>query len=405
MSGSTTGRATPLQAGMVRAPGRILALLAAATSLLLLAGGSVLVGMVVVPADDMFGVGELLGWCALALLTGGLVPGVRTRPPILASGLVGSAALLGASPAAAATVAAAGALGGLLRVPGLALLRVLGAAALGWALPGMLAVAAGISGPMIGGASPIPLTAVLALWLALAVGVPLAGSLSSKLVLPPAEQIDPVHMIRHRLEPQTVLTALAVLAAMTYGAIGPLAALVVLLPAAAARVGFALHDEGRQAVGQTLATMTVLPEWAGIVRTGHTRRVRDVVEQATVDLGLESRLRRDIVRAAELHELGHLDGGVVGGDRGRIARSGAAVLRQAGMRQRVVQVLAATDPDRAVAEPDEEIELGAGLITLACAFDRQAPITAPAEVATRLRWSVSPGRPDDTGTFVGVGRP
>jgi hypothetical protein len=199
-------------------------------------------------------------------------------------------------------------------------------------------------------------------------------------------------MIRHRVEPQTVLAALAVLAAMTYGAIGPFAAVVVLLPAAAARVGFALHDDGRRAVGQTLTTMTVLPEWAGIVRTGHTRRVRQVVEQAAVDLDLGSRLRRDIVRAAELHELGHLDGGVVGGDRGRIARSGAAVLRQAGMRQRVVQLLAATDPDRAVAEPDDDVELGAGLITLACAFDRQAPITEPVEVASRLRWAVTANR-------------
>lgn len=399
MTGAHARPRAPLEAGSIRAPSRILALLVLVTSLLLLAGGLVLAGLVVGPIDAMFGRGELVGWSLLAVLTGGVTLGAGDRrPSVFASGLVGSASLLGASPAAAALVAMAGAVGGLVRSPGLPILRVLGAAALGWAMPGLLAVAAQVDSPMIGGANPIPLAGVLALWAMLAVGVPLAESLASKLVLPPAEHVDPLHMVRRRFEAQTVLTALAVLAAMTYGAIGPLTALIVLLPAAAARVGFALHDEGRRAVGQTLATMTVLPEWAGIVRTGHTRRVRDVVELAAVDLDLESRLRRDVVRAAELHELGHLDGGVVGGDRGRIARSGAAVLRQAGMRQRVVQLLAATDPDRAVAEPDADVELGAGLITLACAFDRQAPITAPAEVAARLRWSV---RVDGSGAGVG----
>ena len=63
-------------------------------------------------------------------------------------------------------------------------------------------------------------------------------------------------------------TVLAVLAAITYLAIDEAAVLVVLLPAAAARVGFAKHDEGRRAVAQTLAAMTVLPEWVGIMDVG-----------------------------------------------------------------------------------------------------------------------------------------
>jgi hypothetical protein len=113
--------------------------------------------------------------------------------------------------------------------------------------------------------------------------------------------------------------------------------------------------------------------------------VRDVVERVALDLSMESRVRQDVVRAAELHELGHLDGGVVSGDRGRIARSGAAVLEQAGMQGRVVRILDATDPDRALGSPDADVELGAAIVAAACELDRMGPIPDVAEAASRVK--------------------
>lgn len=339
----------------------------------------------VAPLPDIFGRGELVGWCLLAVATGGLVFGPRDRrPPILASGLVGSAALLGAGPVACSAIGLAGALGGLRRHRGTPVTRIVAAALGGWAMPGVLAVAATAGGPVLGRGHPIRLAEVLALLALLAVAIPVIEAVGTRLILPPAQEVGVRHMVRRRLEPQTVLAALAVVAAMAYASIGAAAGLVVLLPAAAARIGFARHDDGRRAVAQTLAAMTVLPEWVGMVDVGHTARVRAVVEQAGVDLGLESRARRDVVRAAELHELGHLDGGVVRGDRGRVARSGAAVLAQAGMRDRVVEVVRATDPSHQLADGAGAVGLGAALVTEACDRDRRSPLHDVAGAATAI---------------------
>lgn len=373
----------PHRGNAMSVPPVIVAALAATACLV---AGAVVVLGAVDPIADHFRTGELIGWCVLAVLTGGIAFGGRTRrPPVFASGLVGSAALLGADPVACALIAVAGAVGGAWATRSLIALRLVGAVVLGWAVPGALAVAAGLGGPSLGVDRPLPVASVVALWAFLALGVPLAESLGTHLALPPAERVDPGHVMVRRFEPQSVLAALAVLAAMSYAAIGAAAGLLVLLPAAAARVGFLKHDEGRRAVSQTLAAMTVLPEWVGIVEAGHTGRVRAVAEQVALDLGVESRVRRDVVRAAELHELGHLDGGVVSGDRSRIARSGAAVLEQAGMRERVVRIIDATDPDRVLEGPDADVELGAAIVAAACELDRMGAIPEVTEAATRVK--------------------
>lgn len=373
-----------LRSRVLITPALLVVVLVASVSLW--AGFLVLAGGPVAPLADLFGAPELLGWCVLAVLTGGIAFGPQDRrPPVFASGLVGSAALLGAGPAECALIGVAGALGSMWSARSLIVLRLLGAGVVAWATPGVLAVAAGLGGPSLGLDHPFPVASVVALWMVIAVGVPLSESLATHVALHPAAHVDPGHILARRLEPQTVLAALAILAAMSYAAIGPAAALIVLLPAAAARVGFAKHDDGRRAVSQTLAAMTVLPEWVGIVEAGHTSRVREVTERVTIDLGLESRVRRDVVRAAELHELGHLDGGVVRGDRGRIARSGAAVLEQAAMRERVVRILDATDPDRPLFGPDTAVELGAAIVVAACELDRMGPIPSVAEAATRVK--------------------
>jgi len=302
----------------------------------------------------------------------------------VASGLVGSAALLGADPVACAVIGAAGAIGGLRLRAGLLAARTLGAAVLAWSFPGVLAVAAASGGPSLGVDHPFPLASVAALWVLMAVAIPLVESGLTVIVLEPREHVGPWHMLTHRIEPASVLAALAVLAAMSYAAIGAAAGLVVLLPAAAARVGFALHDDGRRAVSQTLAAMTVLPEWVGIVDVGHTARVRAIAERVALDLDLESRVRRDVVRAAELHELGHLDTGADRDDRGRVARSGAAVLDQAGMRERVTRIVDATDPDRPVEARDSDVELGAAIVSTACELDRRETLHDVPEAAHRV---------------------
>lgn len=358
---------------------------AVAAGIAVLPGGLFGAGGVVPPLVDRFGAGELLGWSAIALVTGGLVFGSRGgRPPLLASGLVGSAALLGAGPVECAVIGAAGALGGLRLQSGLVVARTVGGAVLGWSFPGVLAVAATLGGPSLGADHPFSLAAVLALWILMAVAIPLVESGLTIIVLEPREHVGPWHMLTSRIEPSSVLAALAVLAAMSYAAIGPAAGLVVLLPAAAARVGFALHDDGRRAVSQTLAAMTVLPEWVGIVDVGHTARVRGIAERVALDLDLESRVRRDVVRAAELHELGHLDTGADRDDRGRVARSGAAVLGQAGMRDRVTRMVDATDPDRPVETRDADVELGAAIVSTACELDRREPMHDVVEAAQRV---------------------
>ncbi len=338
-------------------------------------------------AAGRFGRGELLGWGVLALATGGLGLGAKDRTPALvASGLVGSAALLGADAVTCAIIGALGGIGGLRRNRDLAVPRVLGAALLGWAIPGVLVASARLGGPSLEKLEPtLAVASLVALWAAFVLVVPVMESLVTRVALPPQEAIDPVHMVLRRLEPQSVLAALAVLAAITYAAVGPAAALIVLLPGAAAGVGFKLHDEGLRAVSQTLAAMTILPEWVGIVDAGHTERVRDVVERVCIDLELESRIRRDVVRAAELHELGHLDGGVVSGDRGRIARSGAAVLEQAAVQDRVVRIVHATDPERLVAARDADVELGAAIVATACELDRMGAMHDVSEAAARVQ--------------------
>lgn len=338
-----------------------------------------------------FGTAELLGWGLLALATGGLGFGARDRrPPLVASALVGSAALLGAVPLETALIGGLGAVGGLRRLRGLAVPRVLGAVAIAAAVPGVLAAAASLPGSAVAG---LPVASLVALWLAFAIVIPVVESLTTHVILQPDQHVDPVHMVLRRLEPQSVLAALAVLAAITYATLGAVAGLIVLLPGAAAGVGFAAHDDGLRAVSQTLAAMTVLPEWVGIVDAGHTARVRDVVQRVCIDLHLESRLRRDVVRAAELHELGHLDGGVVRGDRGRIARSGAAVLEQAAVQDRVVRLVDATDPDRLVGARDADVELGAAIIAAACELDHMGAISDADEAAARVQ--VALGRAHD----------
>ena len=353
---------------------------------------AVLLGLLVLPdgrvamLEDQFAGGQLVGWAALAVVTGGIAFDRQApRAPVLAAGLVGSAALLGAGPVECALIGLAGALGGLRSSRGDVVARLLAAMLLGWAVPGVLELGAAAFPDLGTLGRDLPLASVVALLVVVTVVVPLVESLGTQLVLPPADRVDPVHMITRRLEPQAVLTALAVLAAMSYAAIEWGAALVVLLPAAAARVGFAKHDEGRRAVAQTLAAMTALPEWVGIIDVGHTARVRGVAEHVAIDLGLESRVRRDVVRTAELHELGHLEGGDVSDDRGRIARSGAAVLEQAGMHGRVVRILDATDPDRVLQSPDQDVELGAAIVATACELDRMGPIRDLDEAATRVR--------------------
>lgn len=369
-----------------RVPRRLaLGVVLAATGALVL-GGFALPGTPVEPLPDLFGGWELLAWSALGLATGGFVFGPRDRrPPVLASGLVGSAALLGAGPGACAAVGVAAAVGGLRRLDGLRSFRIAAAAFGGWSLPGALAVAAGAGGPVLGRGHPIQLAEVLALWVLLAMAVPVVEAFGTRLVLPPAAAVDVPHMLRRRMEPQTVLAALAVVTALAYAAIGPAAGLVVLLPAAAARIGFARHDEGRRAVSQTLAAMTVLPEWAGMIGVGHTARVRAAVEEVALRQGLPSPVRRDLVRAAELHELGHLDGGVVRGDRGRVVRSGAAVLEQAGMRERVVAILEACDPDRPAAPPGPSVARAGAVLTVACRLDRESPLDDPVQAVPEIQ--------------------
>ena len=367
---------------------RLVAGLAAAAAVVLGASVQVRGWVDPLPAQH-FAWEEVVGWSVLALVTGGITFAGRTRhPPLLAGGLVGSAALLGATPLQCVVIALAGALGGLRTTRAHALARLTASALLGWATPGVLAVAAR------GGTveDTLPIGSVVALWALLALVLPLVESLGTHLVLPPVDRVDPVHMLVRRLEPQTVLAALAVLAALTFVAVDWVAGLIVLLPAAAARVGFAKHDEGRRAVAQTLAAMTALPEWVGIIDAGHTARVRGVAERVAVDLGLESRVRRDVVRTAELHELGHLEGGKVSDDRGRIARSGAAVLEQSGMHGRVVQILDATDPDRVMQSPDPDVELGAAIVAAACELDRMGPIPDVAEAATRVKVALGKAR-------------
>lgn len=347
-------------------------------------GALVLPGGPVAALPDRFDTGELVGWALLALGTGGLTFDGEHRPPIVAAGVVGSAAMLGAGPLACAAIGSAAALGGLVRQSGLALVRVASGALLAWAMPGVLAAAATMGGPSLGLDHPFPLAAVIALWAVMAVGVPVLESLVGAAVLRPEDRAGPAHMLAERFEPHTVLTALALLGAMSYASIGPPAGLVVLLPMAAARVGFSLHEEGRRAVTQTLAAMGKLPEWVGIVDVHHTERVRDVVQRVALDLDLESRLRRDVVRAAELHELGHLDTGADRDDRGRVARSGAAVLEQAEIRDRVQRIVHATDPDRPVHARDADVELGAAIVSTACELDRLERVTDVVEAAARV---------------------
>jgi hypothetical protein len=336
-------------------------------------------------AQPSFGSTEMVAWTLIAFATGGLVLGDReSHPPVLASALVGSAAMLGATPIAAAVVAAAGAFGGRRRARSLLATRTLLAALVGASLPGLLLLGSQLGGPSIGRDSSVSLGMVATLWLALAVGIPLAESLGSHLVLQPADRVDVMHMLQRRLEPQTVLAAIAVVAAVTYAAIGPFAVFVLLLPTYAAGIGFRQHEEGRRAVTQTLAAMTQLPEWVGAVSRGHTFRVAEAVEAAAIDLGFESRLRRDVLRAAALHELGHLDGGVVRGDRSRVARSGASVIEQAAIRARVGQIVAMTDPTAEAGDVSEDVAICAQLLARACETDRGAWMRAPSRTGVEL---------------------
>ncbi len=128
---------------------------------------------------------------------------------------------------------------------------------------------------------------------------------------------------------------------------------------------------------QTILALSVVPEMAGLARTGHASRVSDLALAVGADRGMSPAELDDLRAAALLHHLGHLclDAPEVRGapvEPYEVADKGAEILRQTDLA--AAGDLLATD----------EVSLGGQILRLCSAYDDLTAACAPADALDRL---------------------
>lgn len=310
------------------------------------------------------------------------LPKVRGRDVPVSVAVVAAFALLGNPPVLVALVAAGGwALGALQaaregRRP--RWLDLLAAASGAWATAGCAAVGAAAAPWAIIVAhgspdQPLHVGAVLAVWAAVVLGLPLweAVEVTGRTGAP----TWPVYvgLVRSSWTGGVALASAAALGALVHSVLTVWTLPLLLLPLFAARLGLLRYAGVQRTAAQTVRAMSRLPEELGTVPRGHGIRVGTMAVAVARELGVSDPDVADLERAAHLHELGRIQGepGEFLEDRA-VALAGAAIVRETGSLAGVAAVIERyPDPYRVAGlGEDRTLPVGARIVRTVCEFDR-----------------------------------
>lgn len=322
------------------------------------------------------------------------LPDGRSVPTSLA--VLGSAAVLGASPAMLGLIAAFAWTsarlvdGHSLDIPGL-LARTAGA----WALAGVAAVGVAV-GPGIwqgssafGDAAWVHLGAAFAVSVAILVGVPAVSAVARS--APHGRYLlrRIAETMRTNALVGTAVAATASLGALVHPVLEHWTLPTMLIPLLAARVGLDRFAVASRAYDQTLRAMSRLPEQLESVDAGHGERVASLARAVAMELGMDARTVADVIRAAHLHEVGRLQlEHDIPITKRELAAAGARVLGATPALARVADMVAGHGQLQGARPMTAATARGARIVAACCEVDRYAPdIRVPEqrhEVVVRL---------------------
>jgi hypothetical protein len=307
------------------------------------------------------------------------LPDGRSVPTSLA--VLGSAAVLGASPAVLGLI---GALawttahlvdGEGLDIPGL-LARTAGA----WVLSGVAAFGTWTGPGIWRGSAPVETVAWVHVGAAITVtaailfGVPLLSAVAQNHAMGRFLPRRTAEMVRANALVGTSVAATAVLGALVHPVLEHWTLPTMLLPLLAARVGLDRYAVAARAYDQTLRAMSRLPEQLASVEAGHGVRVAQLAGSVAMELGLDADTVGDVVRAAHLHEVGRIklehDTPVT---KPELAAEGASVIRKVKKLARVADMVAGHGQLHDFRPTSEATARGARIVAACCEIDRYAP--------------------------------
>jgi hypothetical protein len=178
----------------------------------------------------------------------------------------------------------------------------------------------------------------------------------------------------------SAITATGVLVALATPWMGLWAIPVFAAPLMLTQFSFRRYAMIRATYLQTIRSLSRVTEVGGQTETGHSRRVSRIAVGIGRELGISENDLLDLEYAALMHDIGQLSlvqpipGGattmVSPQDQRRIAELGAAVIRQAGVLERVATIVERqADPYRPAGSTDDELPLESRIIKAANAYD------------------------------------
>ncbi len=308
--------------------------------------------------------------------------------PISASlAVIGAAIVLGASPALVAGIAAVAWLVGYLARKDVRQRPedLIGRIASMWALTGLAAVGQTLLPFVWAGSDPdlatsLPIGATLAVCVGILLGLPGSQALERtegrrrQLVKRAREALVSTQLVG------PAIAATSALGALVYPVLGVWTLPTMLIPLLAARVGLQRLFVADRAYEQTIRAMSRLPERfddgpVGPVPHDHGVRVGELAREVALEVGLPERRVTEVVRAAHLHELGHID---LEGDTDptsrQLAAAGGRVVRQVSSRlEPVAEIVEAHGDLHGDLAQDDEVGLPARIVAACCELDRYAP--------------------------------
>ncbi len=176
------------------------------------------------------------------------------------------------------------------------------------------------------------------------------------------------------------VVATAALGALVHPVLGVWTLPTMLIPLLAARLGLQRLFVADRAYEQTIRAMSRLPEQfddgpVGPVPHDHGVRVGELAREVALELGLTEHRATDVVRAAHLHELGHIDLDEEASPSAReLAEAGGRVVRQvSGRLDHVAAIVEAHGDLNGPLAQEESIGLPARIVAACCELDRYSP--------------------------------
>ncbi len=302
------------------------------------------------------------------------------RPIATSTAIVGTLALLGASPLLLAAVGGVGwVTARLVQRRGIPLGLLAARTAGAWSMGGVVALGAAVdlrwTGTDLheGAAASLDLGAATAVTLAVVFGVPvlqtLAGSVEHLRFLPrrAGEAVARSWMVG------AAISSTALLGGLVHEVLGAWTLPTMLIPLLAARFGLDRFAVAARAYDQTIRAMSRLPEQLGAVDAEHGVRVARLAIGVGVELGVDADTLVDLEHAAHLHELGRIrhDDPEASITRADLAAAGASIIRETESLTRVADIVALHgEPHLARGE----VAVSARIIAACCAADRYGPV-------------------------------